>query len=270
MGEGREGRSVDETSAVQEVRAGGASLKETLGLATEPVAVFLLGPAADLQPYADWERLRGHRYCQAVMQARHGAFVVVEAEELACPAAAAAFGFRPLPEGLASGKGLVGFGIVERPETGRTMFQHMPRLESGSIERLALCPLRVVPRVPDVVVVEGEPERLMWLVLADLNLAGGARREAHTAVLQATCVDATVVPYMEGRLNFSLGCYGCRDATDMGTNETVVGFPGQLTTPLAEAVAALSRKAIAASRQKGAYGHWQARALASPCDPAAR
>jgi outer membrane protein, multidrug efflux system len=54
------------------------------------------------------------------------------------------------------------------------------------------------------VVIEDEPERLMWLLLADLNVAGGARRSASTAVLQATCVDATVIPHLEQRLNFSL------------------------------------------------------------------
>ncbi len=56
-----------------------------------------------------------------------------------------------------------------------------------STEPFALCPLKDAPAAPDVVVVEGPPESLMWLALADLNLEGGMRLRADTAVLQATC-----------------------------------------------------------------------------------
>ena len=56
-----------------------------------------------------------HRYCQALMKARRGERVILEADTLACPAAAKAFGFKPLPEGLQTGKGLAGFGIVAEP-----------------------------------------------------------------------------------------------------------------------------------------------------------
>lgn len=149
------------------------------------------------------------------MRARIGVAVVLRPDELSCPAAAAAFGLRSLPEGLVNGKGLVGFGIVQKAETGARMFRDMPRLEPGTVDAFALAPLRLAPRTPDVVVVEGNPEQLMWVVLADLNREAGARRRAHTAVLQATCVDSTIVPFLEGGLNFSLGCYGCREATDL-------------------------------------------------------
>lgn len=170
--------------------------------------------------------LEAHRHCQALMRARHGESVRLEPPDLACPAAISAFGFGPLPDGLASGTGLVGFGIVADPSTGKAMFDGMTRLPAGSVAGIAVCPLGEAPRQPDVVVVEGLPEQLMWLALADLNLAGGERRRGDTAVLQATCVDATVIPHVEQRLNYSLGCYGCREATDLAPQETILGFPG--------------------------------------------
>ena len=142
--------------------------------------------------------------------------MTLDVKGLACPAAAAAFGFRPLPAQLANGKGLVGFGIVTEEDSGRAMFEGMSKLPEGSLRLLALSPLRLAPRLPDVVVVEGPAESLMWLLLADLNVARGARRRSDTAVLQATCVDATVIPHLEKRLNYSLGCYGCREATSEG------------------------------------------------------
>ncbi len=73
--------------------------------------------------------------------------------------------------------------------------------------------------VPDIVVVEDEVEALMWIALAYLHATGGERVQGSTAVLQATCVDCAIVPYLEQRLNFTCGCDGCRDATDLGRNE---------------------------------------------------
>ena len=95
------------------------------------------------------------------------------------------------------------------------MFRGMTCLEPGAAARLALCPLAEAPALPHVVVVEGPPEQLMWLLLAEVNLRGGERLLGSTAVLQATCVDATIIPHLEQRLNFTMGCYGCREATDL-------------------------------------------------------
>jgi uncharacterized protein (DUF169 family) len=220
---------------------------------TEPVAVFLLPRGREDASFAGFTRVRNHRYCQALMKARHGDSVLLEPDGLSCPAAAAAFGFRPLPPQLANGKGLMGFGIAADAAVGQRMFAGMPRLEDGSVASIALCPLRLAPRTPDVVVVEGPAEVLMWLLLADLNVHGGERRTGNTAVLQATCVDATVIPYIQQTLNFNLGCYGCREATDIKPGETVLGFPGTLLEPLLDALQMLRAKAIPRSRAKLAH-----------------
>jgi uncharacterized protein (DUF169 family) len=236
------------------IRAAANKLKEVLGLETEPVAVFLLRPGAET-PLDRFAAVTGHRYCQLLMRARRGESLRLMPEGLACPAAASAFGFKPLPEGLATGKGLCGFGIVAEADTGKAMFEGMTRLPPGSAGGLAACPLGEAPSLPDVVVVEGPPEPLMWIVLADLNVGGGRRRRGDTAVLQATCVDATVIPHVEQRLNFSLGCYGCREATDMDAHETILGFPGAALTALVGALEKLNDKAVGRSRAKAALNH---------------
>jgi uncharacterized protein (DUF169 family) len=232
--------------------AAASRLIDILGIDTEPVAVFLLGSGSP-PPTSSLRNVTSHRYCQLLMRARHGESVALAPEELACPAAAAAFGFRPLPEGLATGKGLVGFGIVDDPGTGRRMFEGMPRLEPGRVTLIVAAPLSAVSAIPDVIVVEGPPEALMWLTLADLNVAGGERRRGDTAVLQATCVDATIIPYVEQRLNYSLGCYGCREATDLGPHESVLGLPGARLEPLLAALESLANKAVGRSRAKSVF-----------------
>lgn len=214
------GRFAGEEGILRQTREIASRLQGFLGLGTFPVAVFLLRDREE--PFARWTKAHGHRYCQGIMRARRGSSCV--SNRTTCPA-------RPPPGRSASGRCLVGFGIAREPETGRAMFEGMRYLEMGALAGVALCPLHASPRQPDVVIVEGTPEQLMWLLLADLNLAGGARRHGSTAVLQATCVDAT----------------------DLAPTETVIGFPGRMLEALAEEVGFLSGKAIPQSREKRAW-----------------
>jgi len=229
----------------------GAKLATLLGLAGSAVGVRML-PDGEHPPGV--EHLLHHRYCQAVMRARRGEAVLLTPDELACPAAAAAFGWRPLPENLHSGQGLVGFGIVSDPAVARRMFERMPRLPQGLCSSIHLYPLdRATGAAPDVVLVEDEVEKLMWVSLAYLHTQGGERLESSTAVLQATCVDSTVVPFSSGRLNFSYGCYGCRDATDLANGEAVLGFPGAILPGIVAHLEFLAQRALPVSRSKKAY-----------------
>jgi uncharacterized protein (DUF169 family) len=201
--------------------------------------------------------LSQHRFCQALMRARHREIVSLNGDGMACPAAAAAFGFRPLPDGLKSGKGLVGFGIVQQQATGQKMFEEMPRLFPGQIQNLLVFPLSESPFIPDVIVVEDDVEKLMWINLAYLNAQGGRRLQSSTAILQATCVDCAIIPYLEQRLNFSYGCYGCRDATDLAGSETVIGFPAFMLPEVVNHLEFLAQKAIPTSRAKKAWNALQ-------------
>jgi uncharacterized protein (DUF169 family) len=236
----------------KQVKEQAARMISILGLYSQPVGVRLVpGNGGRVPPGA--ERLSQHRYCQALMKARRGRDVVLDKEGISCPAAAAAFGFHPLPKALQSGRGLVGFGIVSDEVVGQKMFIDMPRLDPDKISMLHLFPLEKAEYVPDLVVVEDEVEKLMWIVLSYLHAKGGQRVHSSTAVLQATCVDSTIIPFLENRLNFGYGCYGCRDATDIGNNEAVLGFPTPFLPLIVEHLEFLGQKAIPTSRSKKAW-----------------
>jgi len=238
------------TLTPEHTREMGSRLISILGLTGSPVGVRILMKGAE--PPSGAEPLQNHRYCQAVMKARHGQTVTLDQQGISCPAAAAAFGFRPLPKKLRSGDGLVGFGIVSDPEVGKKIFDKMPHLEPGNLELLHLFPLEKAEYLPDVVVLEDEIEKLMWVSLAYLHATGGDRVHGTTAILQAVCADSTIVPFLEKRLNFGYGCYGCRDASDIGPNETVVGFPASFLPAICEHLEYLNKKAIPISRSKRA------------------
>ena len=246
------------TLEISAIKTIGSQLIAILGLSAPAVGVRLL--PADSEVPENVERLNGYRYCQALMAARHGRAVVLDSQGISCPAAAAAFGFRPLPKNLANGKALVGFGIVADEAVGRRMFETMVTLRPGRIQQLQLFPLDQAMEVPDVVVIEDQVEKLMWLNLAYLHVTGGERILSSTAVLQATCVDSTIIPYVECRLNFSYGCYGFRDATNIDGSETVVGFPATLLPAMMEHLEYLNQKAIPTSRAKKALASLRKRA----------
>jgi uncharacterized protein (DUF169 family) len=237
-------------ATIEEIQEMGARMKAILGLSTSPVGVRFLTTNDAVEGA---KMLDKHRYCQALMRARHGQNVVLDAKGISCPAAARAFGFRPLPELLRTGKGLVGFGIVSEEKVAEEMFEMMPHLRMGAIEQIHLFPLEKAEQLPDLVVVEDEVEKLMWIILAYMHAQGGERVQSNTAVLQATCVDSTVIPYLEKRLNLSFGCYGCRDATDMAPGEAVLGFPVSFLPDIVEHLEYLNKKALPHSRGKHAF-----------------
>jgi uncharacterized protein (DUF169 family) len=237
-------------ATIEEIRELGARMKAILGLSTSPVGVRLLTTKDAVEGAKVLDR---HRYCQALMRARHAQNVVLDAEGISCPAAARAFGFRPLPESLRTGKGLVGFGIVSEEMVAEEMFENMPHLEMGAIQKIHLFPLEKAEQLPDLVVVEDEVEKLMWIILSYMHAQKGERVDSSTAVLQATCVDSTVIPYLEKRLNFSFGCYGCRDATDMASGEAVLGFPASYLPDIIQHLEYLNKKALPHSRGKHSF-----------------
>ena len=80
--------------------------------------------------------VRNHRYCQALMKAGHGdAQRYARPEGLACPAAAAAFGWRPLPAQLANGKGLVAIRLPLSRGGAAHVRRHAPTYRGGGIAR---------------------------------------------------------------------------------------------------------------------------------------
>ena len=63
-------------------------------------------------------------------------------------------------------------------------------------------------------------------------------------------MDATIIPYLEHRLNFNFGCYGCRDAKDIGTGEALVGFPFIELPAIVAHLECLNKKVLPQSRGK--------------------
>jgi uncharacterized protein (DUF169 family) len=105
---------------------------------------------------------------------------------------------------------------------------------------------------PDVIILEAEPEQLMWLALA-VMYENGERLQFQTSVVQATCVDCTVVPHKTQKINATLGCTGCREASNIATVEGLMGIPFVQLELVMQNLLRLSEKVIPKNRSKPSY-----------------
>lgn len=223
-------------------------LTESVRLTSLPVGVKFY----DTIPNNGIKSAEDHRFCQLIMRARNGEELILTKDEISCPAAAAALGFKPLPKNLQDGTMLQGYGIFREKESAVKVMNEMPRLELGEYEAVVAKPLKNWDENPDVIVIEDEVEKLMWIALAYLNDEGG-RLNMSTSILQAVCVDSTVLPFKSQKINLSFGCYGCRDATDAKPNEAILGIPSSKIDMVVENIKYLKSKAIDRSRAKQVY-----------------
>ncbi len=224
------------------------TLKTAVDLAFEPVGIkFYKTP-----PVNGFSEVKDHRFCQLIMRARKGEALMLTKDGITCPAAAAALGFKPLPKTLQDGSMLQGYGIFKDAESAINVMNQMPRLQQGEYTAVAAGPLSKWDEMPDVMVIEDEVEKLMWIALAYLNDEGG-RLDFSTSILQAMCVDSTVLPFKSQKINMSFGCYGCRDATDAQASEAILGIPASRLDMTVENLNYLKSKAIERSRAKKVF-----------------
>lgn len=212
-------------------------LVEALGLKYEPVAVTLVKKGQAL-PEGYSQPDKPIRHCQSIMRARGGEMLVVQADKQACPVGASSLGIVPTPEKVASGEFHYNMGMYSSQEAAKETIEQRPKLEEGSTEATAVAPLSKAKLKPDVVIITGTPEQVFWLIPAASTFSMGGRVTVEMASVQAACADSTLVPYLTGNVNISLGCFGCRKTTDIAPEEMLVGIPG---TKLKEIVAAVDK-----------------------------
>lgn len=221
-------------------------LHALLGLARHPVGIRLVAAGEEL-PEGIPEAPAPLRHCQAIHTAGEGGVFVIPVEKQACFAARAALGMAPLPEKVASGQVPYLHGLARSQEVAARIMAEIPKLPPGSIRAEVVGALDRMPIEPDVVVLVVNPFQAMWIANAFLYDRGGPRITANFAGMQASCGDATVIPYKTGRVNFSVGCYGCRSAGGLSPGEMYVGLPARELSRLVANLAGL-RKAMAKFR----------------------
>ena len=222
-------------------------LMRVLRLRWSPVAINLIPAGAPL-PDAPQPREK-LRYCQSLMAARRGKTLLMPASCHACPDGTTILGLTEIPAKLASGELYIRFGKLATIEAARQMVAERPRLEPRSIRATMVAPLAQAVLPPDVIAVIAQPEQMMWLTMA-ASFYTGRRFDFKVSGYNAQCVETTLLPYTSGKINISLGCYGCRASSDIGDDLMFMGIPAGEMPGLIRGLEALGKKAIPDSRAK--------------------
>ena len=222
-------------------------IMEKLGLRWQPVAVSLIDkdellPDVPLPP-------ENQRFCQAMMAARRGASILMPPHRHSCPDGTSIFGMTGVPEKLATGEIYVLFHKVVNAEAAAQMVAERPTLPPKSRRATYVAPLAKTVRKPEVVVVTGTPEQMMWLCMSMIYYSGH-RFDFHASGFNSMCVEAVLYPLTEQEPNITFGCYGCRAATDVAEDMMFMGLPVDKLPIVAQGLTELAKKAIPDSRMK--------------------
>lgn len=224
-------------------------LMSAIGLKYEPVAVSIF-KKGDPVPEGYQTPERPVRHCQAIMRARRGETLLVTPDSMACPVGGSSLGLLPVPDKVAAGEFHFKLGMFSSPEAAKEMIDQRPSLESESVDAVLVAPLSKARERPDVVIVTGVPEQVYWLAPAAATYNGGGRIDLSTAAFQACCADSTLIPYLQGSINMSLGCFGCRKSTDIAPEEMIVGIPFSRLPEIVKVVDKLKDGPIPKTRSK--------------------
>jgi len=223
------------------------TLSDALSLRWNPVALSLIPAGAPL-PDAPAPPAR-LRHCQSIMAARRGYSLLMTPRCHACPDGTHILGMTEIPPKLASGELYLRFGKLDSIEAARQMVKERPCLSSRSIGATLVAPLKDAIHTPDVIVVVANPEQMMWLCMA-ASYWSGQRFDFKVSGYNALCVETTVIPLTTGKINISLGCYGCRGSSDISDDQMFMGIPLSQMPMVIQGLGQLSKKAIPDSRAK--------------------
>lgn len=215
------------------------SLRNLLKLNGSPVA-FRFATKKEEIP-AGMEKIdKTVRHCSMVgMARREGKIFYATAENHECNGGAWSLGLRPITDTLKNGDFYYKLGKFESSAACKRTIDRVAHLETGYTYATMYAPLEKAPFDPQVVLIVASPWAMLKLSQSTLFRVGG-RIEAEFAGIQSVCADACAQTFLNGRVNFSLGCDGSRKYSGIDDGELVMGIPAEILPGLVEALKVIS------------------------------
>jgi len=224
-----------------------ATLKKLLRMDGSPVALRFATKKEDI-PAGMPEIEKTIRHCSMVdLARREGRIFYATSPKHECNGGAWALGLREITETLKTGEFYYKLGKFESSAACKRTIDRIPHLATGETWATMYAPLEKTPFTPQVIIIIANPWSMLKLSQSTLFRMGG-RINAEFAGIQSVCSDACAQTYLNGKVNFSLGCDGSRKFSGIGDAEMVMGIPAEL---LPEIVAGLGVIAAAPGSKPG-------------------
>lgn len=167
-------------------------------LPSSPVAIRIINDSSEQKTSS-----QPMRFCEMVRRsAFFGESFVFGVEELTCTSAELALGFT-------------------EPSYGEVY----PRIKPAHTKLVSVSSLEKTEKKPDVVVIVGNPRKIMRVSTILSQLHDKQSVEAKFKGEFAVCGECTAIPFMEKKVNLSLLCNGARMFSGYRDDEIVMGFP---------------------------------------------
>ena len=211
------------------------TLKKLLRLTGSPVA-FRFATKKEEIP-AGMEKLdKTIRHCSMVGLARkEGKIFYATAENHECNGGAWSLGLKEITESLRNGDFYYKLGKFESSAACKRTIDRVAHLGTGYTYATLYAPLEKTPFDPQVVLIVADPWAMLKLSQSNLFRVGG-RIEAEFAGIQSVCADACAQTFLNGKVNFSLGCDGSRKFSGIEDSELVIGIPAEILPGIIEAL----------------------------------
>jgi uncharacterized protein (DUF169 family) len=211
------------------------TLKKYLKLTGSPVAFRFVTKKEDI-PQGIQELDKTIRHCAMVGLARkEGRIFYSPSVRHECNGGAWALGLREITDSLKNGDFYFKLGKFESSASCKRTLDRVPHLRTNETFATLYAPLEKTPFDPQVVLIVANAWSMLKLAQSSLFRMGG-RINAEFAGIQSVCSDVCAQTYLNGQVNFSLGCDGSRKFSGIEDGEMVIGIPAELLPEIIESL----------------------------------
>jgi uncharacterized protein (DUF169 family) len=211
------------------------TLKKYLKLSGSPVAFRFATKKEDI-PAGMQELDKTIRHCSMIGLARkEGQIFYSTAVKHECNGGAWALGLREITDSLKTGDFYFKLGKFESSASCKRTIDRVPHLQTLETYATLYAPLEKTPFDPQVVLIIASPWVMLKLAQSVLFRVGG-RINSEFAGIQSVCSDTCAQTYLNGQVNFSLGCDGSRKFSGIEDGEMVIGIPVELLPEITESL----------------------------------
>ncbi|MDA8263745.1 MAG: DUF169 domain-containing protein [Actinomycetota bacterium] len=180
--------------------------------------------------------------CQSIgIARRYGWSIAVGREDVICPLAAVAFGFRPANDRYFAGEAALGMYCSE-PAAAAALEGATWRFAAGRFDRLCVAPLDRLGFDPHVVIVYGNSAQVMRLVNAALHRHGGRVESSSGGRLD--CAELVIQTMLTDEAKVILPCNGDRVFGMAQDTEMAFSFPARFAGEICEGLEATHRGGV--------------------------
>lgn len=178
-------------------------------------------------------------YCCVVEKATRGMAFKVRLEHINCDGGTIALGLEKSTNRIESGTEYFSYNLYSTPAAAKRVRDGVMGLYRTGVETygLEVAPIEAMTVTPDVILFIVNPYEAMRIQQGYVYHTG-ERITSTFAAMQGICVEATVEPYLTGRMNISTLCPSTRFLAKWKDEEMAIGMPYERFKDMVEGVIA--------------------------------